>query len=96
MNTDNVKKFYEVLKSDKGMADELQEAFAAAKPETKDLAAELVVKFAAGKGYVFTMTELKALDAETKKLDMEELDKVNAAGGANGVWPPWTCSLLWR
>lgn len=95
MNTDNVKKFYEALKSDKGMADELEKAVVAAKPETEDRAAELVVKLAAEKGYVFTTAELKALDAETKKLGMEELDKVNAAGNTY-VWPPWTCSLLWR
>ncbi len=90
---DQVRKFYAALESDKAMADELKKAFDAAKPETEECAAAMVVKLAAGKGYHFTVEDLRALDAETKRLDKDELDRINAAGGMEGR--P-TCSLLWR
>ena len=93
MSKGNAEKFYEALKNDKAMAVELETAFKAAKPETAERAAELMVKLAAGKGYSFTVDDLKALEAETKKLDKDELDKINAAGGA-GIGP--TCwGALW-
>ena len=89
----NVKKFYEALKSDQSMVDELKKQLEAVKPETEDRAAELVAKLAAEKGYAFSAEEFKAMEAETRSLDKEELDKINAAGS---VWPPWTCSVLFR
>lgn len=92
MSKENVKKFYEALKNDKAMAEELKKQFAAANQETEDGAAAMVVKLAAGKGYQFTTEELKALDAETKTLSQDELDKINAAGV--GIGP--TCwGALW-
>ena len=88
---DNVKKFYETIKNDKTMAEEFKKQCDAANPTTEESAAELVVKFAAGKGFSFTLADLKALEAETRSLDQNELDKINAAGGAENR--P-TCSIL--
>lgn len=51
-----------------------------------------MVKFAAGKGYAFSVEEFKALEAETKALDKDELDKISAAG----VETRPVCSLLFR
>lgn len=88
---EDIKKFYETLKSNKTLAEEFKKQLDAAKPESEDRAAELVVKFAAAKGYSFTAEELKSLETETKALDKKELDKINAAGGlGNGLH----CSIL--
>ena len=92
MSKESVKKFYEALKTDKAMAEELKKQFEAEKPENQDCAAKLVVKLAAGKGYSFTAEDLKALETETKSLDKDELDKVNAAGDVK--FGPW-CWALW-
>ena len=92
MSKETIKKFYEALKSDRSMAEALKKEFDAAKPETDERAAELVVKLAAGKGYVFTVADLKALNAETKQLGTDDLEKINAAGG---VECRSACRLLW-
>ncbi len=93
MNKEQVKKFYEALKTDKSMAEELKKQFEAAKPATAECAAALMVKLAAGKGYAFTVEDLRAVADETRLLDRDELDKIHAAGGA-GFGP--TCwGALW-
>lgn len=95
MSKENAGKFYEALKNDKAMAAELETAFKAAKPGTAECAAKLMVKLAAEKGYVFTVEDLKALETETKSLDKDELDKINAAGD-EGVGHGRVCrGLLW-
>ncbi len=52
-----------------------------------------MVKFAAGKGYAFSVEEFKALEAETKALDKDEFDEISAAAG---VETRPVCSLLFR
>ena len=95
MSKESVKKFYEALKNDKAMAEELKTQFAAGKPEPGECAAKLMVKLAAEKGYAFTVEDLKALETETKSLDKDELDKINAAGD-EGVGHGRVCrGLLW-
>lgn len=56
------------------MVEELQ------KLGTPESSGALVVKFAAAKGYAFTVEDLKAFEAESKELSEEDLSKVNAAG----------------
>ena len=61
---------------------------------TEAHAAELIVNFAAEKGYSFSMEELREFESETKELSREELDRINAADGIgkHGAfcrWYPW-------
>ncbi len=78
MSKETVKKFYEVLKNDKAMVEELQQQ-AAVEEKTQENVAALVVRFAASKGYEFTIEDLKAFETEVQELGVDDLDKVNAA-----------------
>ena len=84
MSKENVGKFYEALKSDKAMVEELQKLGNADGNKTPESSLAQVVKFAAAKGYVFTLEDLKAFEAESKELSEEDLSKVNAAAGVSG------------
>ena len=79
MNKENVNKFYEALKSDNAMAEELQKQGEAIAQKTAQSAAELVVKFAKEKGYEFSVEDLKAFETEAQELEKDDLDKINAA-----------------
>ena len=81
MGTETVKKFYEVLKNDKAMADELRKSADAVEQRTPESVAAFLVKFAAAKGYAFTTEDLKTFEAETRELRADDLNKINAAGG---------------
>ena len=81
MNKENVNKFYEALKSDNAMAEELQKQGEAIAQKTAQSAAELVVKFAKEKGYEFSVEDLKAFETEAQELEKDDLDKINAATG---------------
>lgn len=94
MSRDNVGKFYEALKNDSDMARLLQRLAEDIGEMTEAHAAELIVKFAAEKGYSFSMEELQEFESETKELSREELDRINAADGIgkHGAfcrWYPW-------
>ena len=79
MHKENVRKFYEALKNDKTMVEELQKRGEAVVTPNAQSAAELVVKFAAEKGYEFSVEDLKAFEAEAQELGKDDLDKINAA-----------------
>ena len=94
MSRDNVGKFYEALKNDSDMARLLQRLAEDIGEMTEAHAAELIVNFAAEKGYSFSMEELREFESETKELSREELDRINAADGIgkHGAfcrWYPW-------
>ena len=94
MSREMVRKFYEVLKSDAVTAGEFRDQLESAAPERMEIAAALAVKFAAGKGYVFTAEELLAFDGEAFELSREELEKINAAG-AGKEKPVFLFGLPW-
>ncbi len=103
MSRENVKKFYEALKSDKAIVKELQKQADAVEEKSPENAAALVVKFAADKGYEFTAEDLKTFEAEMQELGTDDLDKVNAAwsfcwmvGFGWGDTIHSTCRLLGR
>jgi len=79
MSKENVKKFYEALKADKALAEELQNAVKVAK--TADQAKSVLLQFAAKKDLAFTAEEAAEFESEARKLSEKELDQVNAAGG---------------
>ncbi len=81
MSKETVKEFYEALKSDKAMVEELQKQAEAIGEKTPENVAALLIEFAAAKGYDFTAEELKAFETEAQELNKDELDKVNAASG---------------
>ncbi len=79
VSKETVKKFYEELKSNKAMVEELQKQADSVKEKSPENAAALVVKFAAARGYDFTAEDLRAFEAEIQELGSDDLDKVNAA-----------------
>ena len=81
MSTETVKKFYEALKNDKAMADELRKSADSVEERTPESVAVFLVKFAATKGYEFTAEDLKTFEAQTRELGADDLKKINAAGG---------------
>ena len=82
MGKENVQKFYELLMNDKAVADELQNIAAGKDIAGQEEAATLIVEFAAGKGFDFTVGELAQFEIENQQeLTPEELEKINAAGG---------------
>ncbi len=85
MSKESVKKFYEALKGDNAMVEELQKQADTVKEKSPENAAALVVKFAAAKGYDFTAEDLKAFEAEAQEISADELAKVQASGGKGGV-----------
>ena len=79
---ENVKKFYEALKSDealRGRADALSGKHKDAMPDDAAVKADLIA-FAAAEGYAFTADELEAYANAPKFIDDDELEAV--AGGA--------------
>ena len=80
MSKENILKFYELLKHDPAVVDDLQKAVAEA--ENSEKAACRLVEFAGSRGFDFTVGELAQLELENRKeLTPEELEKINAAGG---------------
>ena len=90
MSKENILKFYELLKHDSAVVDDLQKAVAGA--ENSEKAACRLVEFAGSRGFDFTVDELAQLELENRKeLTPEELEKINAAGGGYclGVGVGW-------
>lgn len=80
MSKENVRKFYEALKSDKAMAGELHKLADSVGAKPPDSVAAFLVKFAAAKGCEFTVEDLKTFESETRELGADDLNKINAAG----------------
>ena len=81
MSKENVIKFYELLKADKGAAEALKATLEAAKPADTDAAAGTLIAFARERGFEFSREDLDAAEAEAmRELSPEQLDQVNAAG----------------
>lgn len=81
MSIENVKKFYNVLKGDQDAAERFTLAMESAKLNSMEEGFDFVTKFAAEKGYDFSVADLKAAEESARELSVEELDNVNAAGG---------------
>ncbi len=79
MSKETAKEFYEALKSDKALVEELQKQISTIGDKNQESVAAVVVKFAADKGYDFTAGDLKELNSEVVELDKDELDNINAA-----------------
>ena len=80
---ENVKKFYEALKSDealRGRAEALDAKYGGTSPDEAALTADLIT-FAKSEGYDFTAEELEAYANAPKHIDDDELEAV--AGGAS-------------
>ncbi len=82
MSKENVEKFYEALKNSKAMVDEWNKLADSADSKTSEKSVAQLVHFAATKGYEFTAEDLKAFNSETRELEADDLNKVNAAGGS--------------
>jgi len=80
MSTENIKKFYDELKTNKGMMEEMQNFLKAEKAETAEQCKAAIVEFASRNNLTFTLDELNAFEKETEQLSEEELDLVSAAG----------------
>ena len=82
MSKENVRKFYEFLMNDSAAAEELKNIAVGKDIDEPEKAAALVVGFAAGKGFDFSVGDLSEFEQENQReLTPEELDKINAAGG---------------
>ena len=80
MSKENIQKFYELLKQDPAVVNDLKKAVEGA--DNTEKAACCLVEFAGSKGFDFTVDELAQLELENRKeLTPEELEKINAAGG---------------
>ena len=80
MSKENIQKFYELLKQDPAVVNDLKKAVEGA--DNTEKAACCLVEFAGSKGFDFTVAELAQLELENRKeLTPEELEKINAAGG---------------
>ena len=74
MSKENVIKFYEQLKADKGAAEALKKA-------VTDASVEAALAFARERGFEFSREDLDAAEADAmRELSPEQLDQVNAAG----------------
>ena len=81
MSKENVQKFYELLMNDTAVADELKNIAAGKDIADPEKASELVVDFAAEKGFEFTAAELAQFEQEIlQELSPDELEKITAAG----------------
>ena len=90
MSKENIQKFYELLKQDPAVVNDLKKAVEGA--DNTEKAACCLVEFAGSKGFDFTVDELAQLELENRKeLTPEELEKINAAGGGYclGVGVGW-------
>ena len=82
MSKENVQKFYELLKNDSSIADELKNIVAEKNINDPEKAVALIVEFAAEKGFDFTGEDIAGFELENQQeLTPEELEKINAAGG---------------
>ena len=90
MSKENILKFYELLKQEPAVVNDLKKAVEGA--DNTEKAACRLVEFARSKGFDFTVGELAQLELENRKeLTPEELEKINAAGGGYclGVGVGW-------
>ena len=90
MSKENIQKFYELLKQDPAVVNDLKKAVEGADNTGK--AACCLVEFAGSKGFDFTVGELAQFEIENQQeLTPEELEKINAAGGGYclGVGVGW-------
>ena len=72
MSIDNVRKFYEALKRDPAMAEELKEASAELNRRVAQQAYEMMAEFACKNGHDITVEDLKAYEADAQELSPEE------------------------
>ena len=80
MSKENIQKFYELLKQEPAVVNDLKKAVEGADNTGK--AACCLVEFAGSKGFDFTVGELAQFEIENQReLTPEELEKINAAGG---------------
>ena len=80
MSKENILKFYELLKQDPAVVNDLKKAVEGA--DNTEKAACCLVEFAGSKGFDFTIGELAQFEIENQQeLTPEELEKINAAGG---------------
>ena len=90
MSKENIQRFYELLKQDPAVVNDLKKAVEGADNTGK--AACCLVEFAGSKGFDFTVGELAQFEIENQQeLTPEELEKINAAGGGYclGVGVGW-------
>lgn len=79
MNTTAVQKFYEALKADRTLAEELKGRSDELNREAARKAFEMMAEFARSKGYDITVDDLKVYETDTQELSADELDQVSAA-----------------
>ena len=80
MSKENIQRFYELLKQDPAVVNDLKKAVEGA--DNTEKAACCLVEFAVSKGFDFTVGELAQFEIENQReLTPEELEKINAAGG---------------
>ena len=82
MSKENIRKFYELLKNNSTVVEELKNCVGEGNEEKKNESIAQVVQFAAEKGFNFTEKDLAEFELENQReLTPEELEKINAAGG---------------
>lgn len=79
MTTGNVEKFYEALKSNPAMAEELKTCSDELNRQAAQKAFEMMAEFARKNGYEVTVEDLKDYEAGAQELSEKELEQVNAA-----------------
>lgn len=80
MSKEKVAEFYETLKADKTLAEELTKIVKESKSDSFESAAKLVVAFASKKGFSFSTEDIKGFETEAREMSPKELDRVDAAG----------------
>ena len=78
MSMENVRKFYEALKTNPAMAEELNDASAELNRRVAQEAFERIAEFARSNGYDITADDLKEYETQAQELSAEELEEVNA------------------
>jgi predicted ribosomally synthesized peptide with nif11-like leader len=86
MSRENAEKFYELLKNDPAIVEELKTSVGRGKEENMDEAIARVVRFAAEKGFEFTGEELAQFELENQELTPDELENINAAGAGGACF----------
>ncbi len=82
MSKENIRKFYELLKNNSAVADELKNSIDVCVGEDAEKTVAQIIGFAAEKGFDFTEKDLAEFELENQReLTPEELEKINAAGG---------------
>ena len=96
MSKENVIKFYEQLKADKGAAEALKATLEAAKPADTDAAAGTLIAFARERGFEFSREDLAVAEAEAmRELSPEQLDQVAAGSVCFGMGFGWGGKRAW-